>query len=144
MAPTIDVIQDGVVLDVRPVVSADRRFIMMERRPTVAVLQRPIEQLATTLGSQNTVTIQLPELDIQRVRTTVPMPDGGTVMLGGLKVSEKQNLQSGVPILNKIPVVRFLFERKGNYVSNRKLLILIKANIVIPQEHEPSPTQLGQ
>jgi type II secretory pathway component GspD/PulD (secretin) len=141
--PIVNVVQDGVVLDVRPVVSADRRFIMMELRPTVAVLKRPIEQLATTLGSQNTVTIQLPELDIQRVRTTVPMPDGGTVMLGGLKVSEKQDLRSGVPILNQIPVVRFLFERKGNYISNRKLLILIKANIVIPQEHEPTPTQMG-
>jgi type II secretory pathway component GspD/PulD (secretin) len=141
--PIVNVVQDGVVLDVRPVVSADRRFIMMELRPTVAVLKRPIQQIATTLGSQNTVTIQLPELDIQRVRTTVPMPDGGTVMLGGLKVSEKQDLRSGVPILNQIPVVRFLFERKGNYISNRKLLILIKANIVIPAEHEPSPAQLG-
>ncbi|HVS18081.1 MAG TPA: hypothetical protein VMT18_05735, partial [Planctomycetota bacterium] len=140
--PIVNVVPDGVVLDVRPVVSADRRFIMMELRPTVAVLKRPIQQIATTLGSQNTVTIQLPELDIQRVRTTVPMPDGGTVMLGGLKVSEKQSQRSGVPILNKIPVVRFLFERKGNYISNRKLLILIKAAIVIPEEHEPTPSQL--
>ncbi len=140
--PIVSVVQDGVVLDVRPVVSADRRFIMMELRPTVALLQRPIQQVATTLGSQNTVTIMLPEVDIQRVRTTVPMPDGGTVMLGGLKVSEKEDLTSGVPILNQIPIVRFLFERRGNFISNRKLLILIKADIVIPQEHEPTPAQL--
>ena len=142
--PIIDVVQDGVVLDVRPVVSADRRFVLMELRPTVATLQRPIREQTTTLGSQNSVAIQLPEVDIQRVRTTVPMPDGGTVMLGGLKVSEKQNMESGVPLLNKIPIVRFLFERKGTYISNRKLLILIKANIVIPQESEPTNAQLGQ
>jgi type II secretory pathway component GspD/PulD (secretin)/tetratricopeptide (TPR) repeat protein len=141
--PIISVVQDGVILDVRPVVSADRRFIMMELRPTVATLQRPIQEVATTLGSQNSVTIQLPELDIQRVRTTVPMPDGGTVMLGGLKVSDKQDTRSGVPLLNKIPVVRFLFERKGTYVSNRKLLILINAHIVIPSELEPTTSQLG-
>jgi type II secretory pathway component GspD/PulD (secretin) len=128
---------------VRPVVSADRRFILMELRPTVATLQRPIEEIATTLGSQNSVTIQLPELDLQRVRTTVPMPDGGTVMLGGLKVSDKQENRSGVPILDRIPVVRFLFERQGTYVSNRKLLILINASIVIPEEHEPEQSQLG-
>jgi type II secretory pathway component GspD/PulD (secretin) len=137
-------VQDGVVLDVRPVVSADRRFVLMELRPTVATLQRPIREQTTTLGSQNSVAIQLPEVDIQRVRTTVPMPDGGTVMLGGLKVSEKQNMESGVPLLNKIPIVRFLFERKGTYISNRKLLILIKANIVIPQESEPTNAQLGE
>jgi type II secretory pathway component GspD/PulD (secretin)/tetratricopeptide (TPR) repeat protein len=142
--PILGVVQDGVVLDVRPVVSADRRFIMMELRPTVATLKRPIREVSTTLGSQNSVTIQLPELDIQRVRTTVPMPDGGTVMLGGLKVSEKQDLRSGVPLFNKIPVVRFLFDRQGTYAANQKLLILVTANIVIPQEHEPLPSQLGQ
>jgi type II secretory pathway component GspD/PulD (secretin) len=141
--PIIKVVEDGVVLDVHPVVSADRRFVMMELRPTVATLKRPIKEVATTLGSQNSVTIQLPELDIQRVKTTVPMPDGGTVMLGGLKVSEKQDIRSGVPILNKIPVLRFLFERKGHYAANQKLLILITATIVIPQEHEPTPAQLG-
>ena len=141
--PVIDVIQDGVILDVRPVVSADRRFILMEMRPTVAELQRPIEERPTSLGTQQTVTIQLPEVDIQRVRTTVPMPDGGTVMLGGLKVSEKQDQQSGIPIINKIPILSFFFERKGQYVSNRKLLILLKASIVIPEEHEPTPSQLG-
>lgn len=142
--PIVDVVQDGVVLDVRPVVSADRRFIMMELRPTVATLKRPIKEIATTLGSQNAVTIQLPELDIQRVRTTVPMPDGATVMLGGLKVSEKQDLRSGIPIINDIPIVRFLFGRQGTYAANQKLLILVTATIVIPEEREPLPSQLGQ
>jgi type II secretory pathway component GspD/PulD (secretin) len=141
--PVIGVVQDGVILDVRPVVSADRRFIMMELRPTVAELLRPIREMATSLGSQNSVTIQLPELDIQRVRTTVPMPDGGTVLLGGLKVSEKKDLRSGVPVVNKIPIVSFLFERKGTFISNRKLIVLLRAQIVIPSEHEPSEAQLG-
>jgi type II secretory pathway component GspD/PulD (secretin) len=141
--PIVNVVQDGVVLDVRPVVSADRRFITLELRPTIANLHRPIKEVVTTLGSQNSVTIQLPEVEIQRVRTSIPMPDGGTVMLGGLKVSDKQDNQSGVPILNKIPIVSFFFNRKGQYVSNRKLLILLRADIVIPQEHEPTPAQLG-
>jgi type II secretory pathway component GspD/PulD (secretin) len=141
--PIIDVVQDGVVLDVRPVVSADRRFILMELRPTIAELQRPIPERVTTLGSQNSVTIQLPEVEIQRVRTSIPMPDGGTVMLGGLKVSDKQDNRSGVPILNKIPIVSFFFERQGTFVSNRKLLILLKASIVIPSEHEPTAAQIS-
>ena len=65
------------------------------------------------------------------------------VLLGGLKASDKQDQHSGVPILNKIPIVSFLFDRKGNYVSNRKLLVLLRANIVIPQESEPTPAQTG-
>lgn len=141
--PIVNVVQDGVTLDVRPVVSADRRFITLELRPTIAVLKRPIREVVTTLGSQNSVTIQLPEVDYQRVRTSIPMPDGGTVLLGGMKISDRQDLRSGVPILNKIPLVSFFFDRKGNYISNRKLLILLKANIVIPAEHEPTPAQVS-
>jgi type II secretory pathway component GspD/PulD (secretin) len=141
--PLIDVVQDGVILDVKPVVSADRRFITLEVRPTVAELKRPIAELATGLGSATAVTLQLPELEISRVRTTLPIPDGGTVLLGGFKLHESTDQRSGIPFLNKIPFLSFLFERKGNYVSNRKLLILLKANIVIPTEQEPTPAQLG-
>ena len=141
--PIIDTVQDGVILDVRPVVSADRRFITLELRPTIANLTRPIREKSTTLGSQASVTIQLPELEIQRVRTSIPMPDGSTVLLGGLKVSDKKDYRSGVPILNKIPLISTLLERKGKAISNMKLLILLKADIVIPSEHEPTDAQMG-
>jgi len=142
--PIVAVIQDGVILDVRPVVSADRRFIKLELRPTVAKLRRPMEERVTTLGSQNSVTIMLPEVEIQRVRTSIPIPDGGTVLLGGMKESEKQDYRSGVPIVNKIPILSALFERKGKFVSNRKLLILLRAAIVIPSEVQPTDAELGR
>ena len=35
------------------------------------------------------VFLHLPELKVQKVQTTVTVPDGGTVMLGGLKESEQ-------------------------------------------------------
>jgi type II secretory pathway component GspD/PulD (secretin) len=141
--PIIQTIQDGVVLDVRPTVSADRRFVTVEMRPTVAELKRPMKEITTTLASASSVTIQLPELEISRLRTTVPIPDGGTILLGGWKVHEEQNYNNGVPILNKIPIINFLFKREGNFVLNRKLLILLKATIVMWQEHQPTPAQLG-
>ncbi len=142
--PIISVVEDGVILDVRPVVSADRRFVTLEVRPTVAELQRPIRTFVTTLAaSGSSVTIQLPEVEKSMIKTSIPMPDGGTVLLGGMKVHENQDLRSGVPILNKIPIISFLFERQGTFVSNRKLLILLKAKIVIPQESQPTPAQMG-
>lgn len=142
--PIISVVEDGVILDVRPVVSADRRFVTLEVRPTVAELQRPIRTFVTTLAaSGSSVTIQLPEVEKSMIKTSIPMPDGGTVLLGGMKVHQNQDLRSGVPILNKIPLISFLFERQGTFVSNRKLLILLKARIVIPQENEPTPAQMG-
>ena len=86
--PVIQYILDGVVLDVQPVVSADRRFVSLTLRPTVAVLTRPIATFSTSLASgpiaSAPVVIQIPELRVSRVRTTVNMPDKGTLLLGGL------------------------------------------------------------
>jgi type II secretory pathway component GspD/PulD (secretin) len=135
--PVVDVIRDGSILDVRPVVSADRRFITMELRPTVANLPRPIPTFQTSLGIGNDVILQLPELEVERARTTVTIPDGATLMLGGLKVTSQKDFDSGMPWLKDIPIVSFFFSRKGTLDAKRKLLILVRATIVIPTEREP-------
>jgi type II secretory pathway component GspD/PulD (secretin) len=135
--PLIQSIRDGVVLDVRPIISADRKYITMELRPTVATLVRPIATFQTTLANGPPVTIQLPELQIQRVRTTVTMPDGGTLMLGGLKYFNEQNMTSSAPWINRIPILSFFFQRQGTFVNKRSMMILIKAKIIDLTEHEP-------
>lgn len=138
--PIVQTLRDGVILDLRPTVSADRRFITMELRPTVALLTRPIATFQTTLANGPPVTIQLPELQIQRVRTTINMPDGGTLLLGGMKFFEERRLDSSVPWLNKIPIASFFLSRKGTYLEKRNLLVLIRARILRPEENEPGTT----
>jgi len=138
--PIVRVARDGVFLDVRPVVSADRRFTFIDVRPTVASLVRPLPTFQTSLGTGSPVTMQLPELELQKIRTRVMIPDGGTLLLGGMKMINQQDFESGVPILSQIPLLSFFFSRKGEYESYQKLLILLSAQIVIPEEHEPSAT----
>ncbi|PIE22844.1 MAG: hypothetical protein CSA62_10370 [Planctomycetota bacterium] len=135
--PEVGIIRDGVVLDVRPVVSADQRFILMELRPTLARLSRPITTFTTSLGAGQPVSIQLPVLQLQRVRTTVTIPDGGTLLLGGMKQLEKQRFESSVPILGDLPLISFFFKKKGVFTGNKKVLILLRAQIVVPSEWEP-------
>ena len=138
--PIVRVARDGVYLDVRPVVSADRRFTYVDVRPTVATLVRPIPSFQTSLGTGSPVTMQLPELELQKISTSVMIPDGGTLLLGGMKVINQQNLESGIPILNRIPILSFFFSRKGEYESYQKLIILLSARIIVPEEFEPSAT----
>jgi type II secretory pathway component GspD/PulD (secretin) len=140
--PVIGIVHDGVSLDVRPVVDADLKFITMELRPTVMTLQTPIPTFTTTLGVGQPISIQLPEVTLQQVRTTVTMPDGGTMMLGGMRLVERQNLRSTVPLLGDLPGLSWLFSRNGTSVQNRKILILIRARIVLMEEAEPSPMSL--
>jgi tetratricopeptide (TPR) repeat protein/Flp pilus assembly secretin CpaC len=135
--PVIGTVRDGVALDVRPVVDSEFKFITMELRPTVMTLQLPIPTFTTTLGVGQPISIQLPSVTLQRIRTTVTMPDGGTMMLGGMRIAERVSLVSGVPILKDLPGLSFLFSRKGTSVVNRKILILISAKIILMEEKEP-------
>jgi len=135
--PIVDVISDGVILDVRPVVHPDRRFITLELRPTVSQLVRPIPERDVSFAVGNSGRLQLPELEVQRVRTTVTVPDGGTLLLGGLKIAQERDVQSGVPILSEIPIISFFFNRKGQFKRYKNLMVLLRARVVIMNEHEP-------
>ncbi len=142
--PELRNVKEGIVLDVRAVASSDRRFITLEMRPTLAELVRdaqgdplPDQLVSLATGNAADVTIELPELRIQRLRTTATVPDGATLMLGGLKKSVDQDFESGLPWLSDIPMVGFLFDRKGDYQSRRKLIILLKASLILPSEGEP-------
>jgi general secretion pathway protein D len=128
--PIIGIIQDGLSLDVRPTVSNDRRYITLELQPTVADLLEPIPTFATTLGSTTqTVTIQLPELRLQQARTTVRIPDQGSILIGGLKNITTVDRQSETPFLGKLPLLSFLFSRKGRSDEVGHLMILVRAQI---------------
>jgi tetratricopeptide (TPR) repeat protein len=135
--PVVGTVYDGVALDVRPVVDADLKYVTMELRPTVMSLDLPIPTFTTTLGVGQPISIQLPRVRLQRVRTIITLPDGGTMMLGGMRLVERMDLNSGVPVLKDLPGLSFLFSRKGTSLLNRKILILISANIVVLEEHEP-------
>ncbi len=135
--PVIDKIREGIVLDVRPIVSHDRRFVTLELRPTVATLIRPIRNFQTQLGVGAAVTLQMPELHKESVNTTVVMPDGGTLLLGGMKFAEEKLMDSGIPILKDIPLLSFFFSRRGKYTNLKDLIVLLKVKIVIMEELEP-------
>lgn len=139
--PIVAIARDGIILDVRPVVSSDRRFITMELRPTVAKLltlpDGDLPQFTTGLGVGESVTIELPELEVERLRTTVTMPDSSTLLLGGMKISVEEKFDTGLPFFKEIPILGFFFSRRAEFQSKKKLLILVTANIVIPEEIEP-------
>ncbi len=130
-------IQDGLVLDVQPTVSHDRKYITLQLRPTIANLVRPIPTFTTSLGAFTTpVTIQIPELQVQRAATTVRVPDGGTLLLGGLKNISQQDLKSETPWVSSIPFAAFFFGRKGSSEELSNLMVIVKATITDLSEQE--------
>ena len=128
--PVVDVLQDGIVLDVRPTISFDRKYITLELRPTVATLQRPIPTFSTSLaGATLAVTLQLPKLKVRTVKTTVKVPDGGSVLIGGLKEIYNNERKASIPWLSEIPLVSLFFKNEGKVDENSNLMILVRAHM---------------
>ncbi len=147
--PTLNAINEGVVLDVEGTVSADRRYVTL----TVNISNSSLIDLVSTsipivVGGRvldsgepndiisNTAEIQRPVTQVSAVNTTVSVPDRGTILLGGQTIRNDIQVETGVPILSKIPVINRFFTNRIDTVEERTLLILIKPTIIIHQEQE--------
>jgi len=141
--PIIRNFQEGIVLDVRPVVSSDRKYITIDVRPTFSALTTPtistiIVNMGTFLQSVVAGVIEIPEVFLERAFTSVTIPDGGTAILGGLKEVTERKYVTSLPVIDKIPVLNWVFKRKGYVHERRNLVILITGRIVILRDEEKS------
>lgn len=133
--PIVGVVSDGVVLDVRPTISQNRRYILLELRPTVATLLRPMTEFTSSLAGLTTpVTLQLPELQVASANTTAVVPDGGAIVLGGLKKLFNLDQRSEVPFLGDIPILSLLFKTEGEASENQDVILVIRATITDANE----------
>ena len=83
-----------------------------------------------------TVSVQLPVVASTQVGTVVSVPDGGTVLLGGVKRLRESRNMAGVPILNKIPYISRLFKNTGVGRETSSLMLMVTPRIVILEEEE--------
>ncbi|MCS7238323.1 MAG: general secretion pathway protein GspD [Thermoguttaceae bacterium] len=161
--PVIVVVSEGTFLTVQAVVSQDRRFVRLTVVPYFSRIEKvdtfTFEGTETTIentsqqGNQDTpndntrrsrestrirqgTSVQLPTVASISVATTVSVPDGGTVLLGGIKrLSEGRN-EFGVPILNKLPYVSRLFKNVGIGRETQSLMMMVTPRIIIQEEEE--------
>ena len=138
-------IDAGASMFVRATVTADRRYVMMLLAPGVTRLLAL--QTFSFSGGTNAgqAFVQLPTLSAQRIQTMVSVPDGGTLLIGGQKLATEVEVEAGVPILSKIPILKRLYSSRAMIKDEQVLLILIKPRILIHSEQEeiafPSFTQ---
>ena len=89
---------------------------------------------ATTATSGTTV--QLPTFSFVSVTTTVSVPDGGTVLLGGIKRLKEGRNEYGVPGLDKIPYINRLFRNVAVGRDTQSLMMMVTPRIIIQEEEE--------
>jgi len=127
--PQVNVLTEGVVLDVRPTIHQSRKYLTLEVQPTVANIVSVREYSSTLGGNTSPVTFELPELEVQSVFTTAVIPDGGSILLGGLSNIRNIERRAEVPWVANIPVVGFFFKSEGYNDEKESLMILIRAQI---------------
>lgn len=143
----------GTQMQVTPVVSADRRFVrlainqQMTNLVSASVPVLPVQIALPTIfvnGSGATpepnrvvqMFFQQPTAAVIAIQTTVNVPDGGTVLLGGLKWMAESRNESGPPILSKIPYVNRLFKNVGFGRDGATLMLMVTPRIIINEEEE--------
>jgi type II secretory pathway component GspD/PulD (secretin) len=144
----------GTSLTVQATISADRRFVRLNITPEITNLASAVVQLFPIVTpiqvffeggfSGPTVNftqfIQQPVFNTITVNTTVAVPDGGTVLMGGLKrLSEGRN-EFGPPVLSKIPYINRLFKNTGYGRETESLMIMVTPRIIINEEEEIKQT----
>lgn len=71
-----------------------------------------------------------PVFNNQEINTTVVVRDGENVVLGGLIQTDTENLNTGVPGLNRIPLLGSLFSYQQDTVERRELFIVLRPEII--------------
>jgi general secretion pathway protein D len=80
--------------------------------------------------------VQTPEQEQSSLTTRVSVPDKGTLLLGGQRITERVETEAGVPILSKLPLVGRLFRNRSKVDDSKILLILVKPVIILQEERE--------
>ncbi len=138
---SVSTLSTGVVLEVQATVSADHRYVVMTIQPSLATLVA-LNTFDIT-GQENPANpngipgfVQLPIIQLTQVATTVSVPDGGTLLLGGQRLVGETEVEAGVPVLSAIPIINRLFTNRSYVRDTGVLLILVRPRIIIQKEWE--------
>jgi type IV pilus assembly protein PilQ len=76
------------------------------------------------------LTLAGPTINTQSATTQVLVPDGGTVVFGGVTVHTKSNSATGVPLLDGIPILGHLFKSTVSQSNDQELLFFVTPKIL--------------
>ena len=90
-----------------------------------------VAQINDTLGAENNISgTQAPTINSQRLTTTVTIPSGATVVLGGLIQDKITKDVSGIPYLMDVPYLGNFFKYKTDNRERDELLVFIQPTVV--------------
>ena len=108
----------GIVLSITPQINDDGIVNLIIRQELSSVESGAV-------GVNNN-----PVFNNQEINTTVVVRDGENVVLGGLIQADTENLNSGVPGLNRVPLLGNLFSYRQSTLQRKELFIVLRPEII--------------
>jgi general secretion pathway protein D len=112
----VQFLNTGTLLRIRPFISRDG-MIRMEIHPE---------------RSSGSVTNNIPNQQTAELTTNVMVPDGATLVIGGLMEDEDDYSIQGLPGLARLPALGFLFGFRQKNEGRRELVVLLTPHIWTP------------
>ena len=126
----------GATLDVTASVGADDRSITLDLHPKLTALDRferregAITEVSGGAALKVRTDYYQPVFSVREISTRVKIPDGATLVLGGLQREKLADIERRLPLLGDIPGLGRLFRLKDETWQQRDLLIFITARVV--------------
>ncbi len=106
-------------LEIQPLINANNEVTL------------EIALVRDALGTNRTVgELVIPDISTETLNTSVTVPNGAAIILGGLILEEDRNGKNGVPILSRVPGLGRLFSRSTNDKNRSELVILLRPEII--------------
>lgn len=110
--------QTGVILDIQPRIN--------ETGDVTLVLSQEVRDVVAT----TTEGISSPSFTTRRVETTVIVPHGKTLLLGGIKTGNTTKMRNRIPLLSDIPFAGLAFTNINDRETSTELVLTITPTII--------------
>ena len=94
------------------------------------IVNLTIRQVLSSVDSSAAGVNNNPVFNNQEISTTVVVRNGENIVLGGLIQTDSERLNTGVPGLNRLPVVGNLFSYQRDSIERRELFIVLRPEII--------------
>ena len=127
----------GITLNLKPRVSADRRWLTLELDITVESEddENNGEVYAPTEEGGRVLLAEKQGSSSKKVRTFARIPDRTPIIIGGLVSKSMEEREGKVPLLGDIPVIGKLFTSVDDEIQRRELIIVLTPYILSEDSH---------
>ena len=126
----------GVILNIHPTINLDTNEIVMSVRPTISRIVDTVQDpsaayLLSQIDDKNvSFDAYVPVIEVKEIDSIMKIKSGDVMIIGGLMEERSDNIETGIPGFQSIPVVGKLFKSQGKKNSLIQTIIFIKATII--------------